>query len=107
VDLLALASDLMVPPLSLLGMLVVGIWVVAGVATVLGISSAALFVSSASLAGFIGAVFISWLKYGRDILPPGSILLIFSYVFRKLPLYRNILLRKFSSQWIRTDRRKI
>jgi hypothetical protein len=73
----------------------------------LGVSSAAMFVSSATLLGFMGAVFISWLKYGRDILPPGAILLIFPYVFRKVPLYCNILLRKFDSQWIRTDRKKI
>jgi cellulose synthase/poly-beta-1,6-N-acetylglucosamine synthase-like glycosyltransferase len=107
VDLLALAFDVMVPPLSLLGMLVMGMWVVAGVAILLGISSVAMFVSSASLVGFTGAVFISWLKYGRDILPPGSILSIFSYVFGKLPLYRKILLRKSGPQWIRTDRRKL
>lgn len=106
-DLLTLALDLTVPPLAFLGMLVAGMVVIAGSATLLGVSSAAMFVSLASLVGFIGAVFISWLKYGRDILPPGSILLVSSYVFGKLPLYFKILLRKSRSQWIRTDRRKI
>ena len=49
VDLLALAFDVAVPPLSLLGMLVMGMLLVAGMATLLGISSAAMFVSSVSL----------------------------------------------------------
>jgi len=105
-DLLALAFDVTVMPLSLLGMLVVGMSVVAGLATLLGISSAAMLVSTASLAGLIGGVFLSWLAYGRDVLPPSSILLVFSYVFRKLPLYRNVITRKSRSQWTRTDRGK-
>ena len=104
-NLLALAFDAAVPPLSLLGMLVIVMSVVAGMATLLGISSAAMFVSSASCVGLIGGVFLSWLKYGRDILPPGSILLIVSYVCGKLPFYLKILSR--NSQWTRTDRRKV
>jgi glycosyltransferase involved in cell wall biosynthesis len=106
-DLLALTTDAMVPPLSLLGMLVGGIWVIAGVAKLLGASSAAFFISSTTLAAFIGAVLVSWLKYGRDILPLGSFLLVFSYMLGKLPIYRNVFSRKSGSQWIRTDRRKI
>jgi cellulose synthase/poly-beta-1,6-N-acetylglucosamine synthase-like glycosyltransferase len=107
-DLLALAIDMAVPPLSLLGMLVMSIWVITLLATLLGVSSsAAMFVVSASLVEFIGAVFVCWLKFGRDILPPRAVLSIFSYVFGKFPIYRNILLRKSGSEWIRTDRRKI
>ena len=80
VDLLALALDVMVPPLSLLVMLVMGTWVVA-VCDIARQFFPAMFVSSASLVGLAGAVFISWLKYGRDILPSGSISSIFFYVF--------------------------
>jgi cellulose synthase/poly-beta-1,6-N-acetylglucosamine synthase-like glycosyltransferase len=106
VNLLALALDLTVPPLSLLGMLVMGMTAVTGLATLFGVSSAATFVSMASLVGFIAAVFLSWLKYARDILPPRSILLIAPYVIGKLPLYRKMLSSKSGRQWIRTDRRK-
>ena len=105
--LLALVLDLVVPPLASLGMLVMGMSVVASLATLLGISSAAMLVSSASLVGLIGTIFVSWLKYGREILPSVSILLMFSYVLEKIPLYRKILSRKSSSQWIRTDRTKM
>jgi cellulose synthase/poly-beta-1,6-N-acetylglucosamine synthase-like glycosyltransferase len=105
-DLLALALDVAVPPLSLLGILVMGMSVVAGLATLLGFSSAAMFVSTASLVGFILGVFLSWLKWGRNILPHGAILLIASYVVRKIPLYYRVLCRKSGAQWIRTDRSK-
>lgn len=104
--LLALALDLMVPPLSLLGLLVFGIAVVAGLATLLGSSPSAMFVSLASLAALTLGVLLCWLKYGRDILPARAIVLFASYVIGKLPLYLKIFSRKSGSRWIRTDRSK-
>ena len=104
-NLLALALDAAVPPLSLLAMLVMVMLAVATTATLLGISSAAIFVSSASCVGLISGVFLAWLKYGRDILPRGSILLIFLYACRKIPLYSKILSR--NSEWTRSDRGKV
>jgi cellulose synthase/poly-beta-1,6-N-acetylglucosamine synthase-like glycosyltransferase len=104
-NLLALALDAAVPPLSLLAMLVMVMLAVAATATLLGISSAAIFVSSASCVGLISGVFLAWLKYGRDILPRGSILLIFLYACRKIPLYSKILSR--NSEWTRTDRGRV
>jgi cellulose synthase/poly-beta-1,6-N-acetylglucosamine synthase-like glycosyltransferase len=106
-NLLVLALDAAVPPLSLLVMLVTIISVAAGLAMVLGVSSAAISVSLASLVALVAGVFLSWLKYGRDILQPSSILLIFSYLFGKLPLYIKILSGKFDLEWIRTGRRKV
>jgi cellulose synthase/poly-beta-1,6-N-acetylglucosamine synthase-like glycosyltransferase len=107
VNLLALALDAAVPPLSLLGMLVIGMVVIAGVATSLGVYSAALVISAASLIGFVCAILLSWLKFGRDIVPPGEFPSIVFYVLKKLPLYCRMLLRNSSPQWIRTDRRKV
>jgi glycosyltransferase involved in cell wall biosynthesis len=107
VNLLALALDAAVPPLTLLGMLATGMVAVAGLATLVGVSSAALVVSLASLIGFIGAIFLSWLKFGRDIVPPSEVFSIVSYVIKKLPLYCRILFRNSARQWIRTDRRKV
>jgi len=105
-DLLTLALDLAVPPLSLLGMLVIGMLAITGLATSLGISPAAIFISAASLVGFTAGIFLSWLKYGREILPLGAILLIPSYVIGKLPIYARAIFRKAGSQWVRTDRGK-
>jgi cellulose synthase/poly-beta-1,6-N-acetylglucosamine synthase-like glycosyltransferase len=107
VDLLAMALDLAVPPLSFLGILTVGMLAIAGLSSLLGFSSVALIVSAATLAGFVCALFISWLKFGRDILPPRAVLLIASYVTGKLPIYGRLFSRKSRPQWIRTDRRKL
>ena len=104
--LLALTLDLAVPPLSLLAMLLIGMFAVAGLAVALGFSSAALTVSTASLLAFMVAAFLSWMKCGRDVLPPGAILSIAPYVLGKLPLYRHILSNRTDARWIRTDRTK-
>jgi cellulose synthase/poly-beta-1,6-N-acetylglucosamine synthase-like glycosyltransferase len=104
-DLLALALDVAVPPLSLLGMLVIGMSVVSGLMTWLGFSSVPMFVSAATLAGFLGAVFLSWLKFGREILPPGAMMSIPTYVVGKLPLYCRALFSKAGAHWTRTDRK--
>jgi cellulose synthase/poly-beta-1,6-N-acetylglucosamine synthase-like glycosyltransferase len=105
--LLVLALDAMVPPLSLLGMLLIGMSVVTGLATFLGISAAAMWISCACLLGLIALLFIVWLKYGREILPPASLCLILPHVFGKIFLYRKILFRKSDLEWIRADRKKI
>lgn len=107
VNLLALALDAAVPPLTLLGMLTVGLVAVAGIAALLGVSSAALVVNIASLIGFISAILLSWLKFGRDLVTPREILSIVFYVTKKIPLYCKILFCNSARQWIRTDRRKV
>lgn len=101
---LALTLDLAVPPLSLLGMLLLTMSAVAGVATLFGSSSAAFLISTANLAAFIVGVCACWLKYGLDILPPQAISLAASYALGKLPIYGQMLFSKSRGQWVRTDR---
>jgi cellulose synthase/poly-beta-1,6-N-acetylglucosamine synthase-like glycosyltransferase len=105
-DLLALALDVAVPPLSLLGMLVVVVFAIAGLATLVGFPSTAILVSTASLMVFIVGVLLSWLKFGRDVLPPGAVLLIAPYIISKLPLYGRMLFQRSRAQWIRSDRKR-
>lgn len=64
-------------------------------------------VSLTSLSAFIIALFISWLKYERDILPLRSMSLIVHYAVERLPLYRKIMSREFGAQWTRTARKKL
>jgi cellulose synthase/poly-beta-1,6-N-acetylglucosamine synthase-like glycosyltransferase len=104
--LLVLALDLAIPPLVLLGLLLIGMLVAEGMAALFVISHGAIFVSIINLAAFTIAVFISWLRYGRDILPVRSISLVFSYAIGKMPFYSKLLCRKSGGQWIRTDRSK-
>jgi cellulose synthase/poly-beta-1,6-N-acetylglucosamine synthase-like glycosyltransferase len=102
--LLALGLDLIVPPLTLLVALVTTLFVVSGSAEFFGASPTAFYVSASSLLALIFAVFLSWIGYGRDLLPPRSISSVVHYMFAKLPLYRHIFSRRAASTWIRADR---
>lgn len=103
--LLALALDVAIPPLIVLGLLSTGVLAVAGLAALLGFPSGALTVSAASFCAFMLAVVLAWLTHGRDVLPPRALLSIGPYVFGKLHLYRRLLSDGFVSHWIRTDRK--
>jgi cellulose synthase/poly-beta-1,6-N-acetylglucosamine synthase-like glycosyltransferase len=105
-NLLAIALDLAVPPLSLLGILVVGIFIFSLLYAISGHSFAALAVGSASLLAFITAAFLAWRKCGRDVVPSSAIWLIPSYVLGKLKIYYQLIQGKIDSQWTRTDRTK-
>jgi len=105
-DLLAIVLDLAVPPLSLLGLLVLGIFGFSLLYAISGYSSAAFVISTASLLAFAIATLLAWLKCGRDVVPPSALLLIPSYAFRKLKLYRQFIFGKLDSEWTRTDRTK-
>jgi cellulose synthase/poly-beta-1,6-N-acetylglucosamine synthase-like glycosyltransferase len=103
---LALTLDLAVPPLSLLGILAVGMFLVTGLAALFGISSAALVISAVSVVAFFLAAFLAWLKCGRNVLPPGALLSVAPYALGKLGLYLSVLSNKMDARWIRTDRTK-
>jgi cellulose synthase/poly-beta-1,6-N-acetylglucosamine synthase-like glycosyltransferase len=106
-SLLGLTLDLAVPPLSLLAILVTGVFAVTTLAAVLGSSFAALTISTTTLLIFMVTIFLAWLKCGRDVLPASAILLIVPYVIGKLGLYRQVLAGKMDAQWHRTDRTKL
>ena len=105
-ELLALALDLSVPPLTLLCMLVVGMVALTSLATLLGASSTPMWISLVSLALLVSAGFLSWLAFGRKTIPPSLIILVFPYAVRKFMLYVEILSGRASSRWVRTDRTK-
>ena len=104
--LLVLTLDLAVPPLSLLGLLLVGMLIIGGVGTVFGEGSAALLLSGVNLAVLLIATFLAWLRYGREVLSPATALLVPAYVGGKLGLYLRALSNKMDLRWIRTDRTK-
>ncbi len=104
--LLALTFDLVVPPLTLLGIIVASMLVVSGGGRLLGGSSLALPISALNFLGYLAAVLVCWLKWGRDVLPVRAIPSVALYVAEKLPLYRQIISGQVGSHWIRTDRGK-
>jgi cellulose synthase/poly-beta-1,6-N-acetylglucosamine synthase-like glycosyltransferase len=104
IDLLALALDTAVPPLSLLVSLSLALALASYLATLFGVSCAAMLVSTVSLMALIIDVILCWWSYGREIMPPSAILSIVSYVFGKLPIYRQMYSRMSQSHWTRTGR---
>ena len=105
--LLALTLDAAVPPITLLGMLVGLMLAASAFGALFGLSSSALVISGVDFSGFATAVLLCWLKFGRDILPLGSILSVAPYVVAKLPLYGKVFSRGNNPRWIRTDRGKV
>jgi cellulose synthase/poly-beta-1,6-N-acetylglucosamine synthase-like glycosyltransferase len=104
-DLLALTLDLIVPPITLLALLLTAMVFLAAIATLANASLYPLAISLVSLLLMGAAIVAAWFKYGRDILPSGSFSLIGRYGLGKLNLYRTALLLGFrNSRWIRTDR---
>ena len=105
--LLAAALDASIPPLTLLGAAIGASVVAAWLAQVAGASSAAFAISLAALVAFVAAVALSWVKCGRDLLPPSAIApLAYSYLRAKLALYRRVLAAKETAAWVRADRAK-
>ena len=74
---------------------------------VMGFSPAAFAISATGLLAYIAAVFLAWIKCGRDILLARAIFSIAPYIFRKLVLYWQIASGRADPKWIRADRSKL
>ncbi|EAZ91544.1 glycosyltransferase family 2 protein [Crocosphaera chwakensis] len=102
-DLLALALELSVPPLSLLVMLLIGgimITITAGLFGGSWLPSIILGVGGLCL---ISGILMGWAKFGRKEIPGFALLTIPFYLLWKIPIYFAFLVRP-ESQWVRTDR---
>lgn len=103
-DLLILTLDLLVPPLSLLGLLIVGVLALSSLAAILGLPLAALIISMANSVVFALAIILAWRNFGRDVLPARVLVAIGPSILGKLRLYGQMLLGRTAVQWVRTDR---
>ena len=102
--LLALAADLMVPPLALLVQLQLGLALVAALAWWLGAGALPLFISVGALALLVLSIVAAWRLAGRDIIALSELLLTApAYSLRKLPMYAAFLWKRQSS-WVRAKR---
>jgi cellulose synthase/poly-beta-1,6-N-acetylglucosamine synthase-like glycosyltransferase len=105
-QLLGLGLELAVPPLSLLVMM----W---GILLLICLLSWQLadgsWLPAVVLGGFavfaVGAIFASWMKYGRRMLPLTSLLAAPLYIMWKLPIYLKIVGSR-EKTWVRTDRKE-
>ena len=101
--LVAMALDLMVPPLAAL-VLLLGALGVAGAAWWLWAGNPAPFAVAASALAFVAAaVTIAWRREGRALLGMRELLGLPLYVAAKLPMYLR-LLGKRQVEWVRTKR---
>lgn len=102
-DLLWIALDLCIPPLSLLVMLWLGVslisWV-AGIFTMFWLPAILMVVSGLLL---FSAILIAWSRFAASELPLTQLLSIPLYILWKIPLYLRFLIKR-ERNWIRTDR---
>ena len=104
---LVLSLDMMVPPLTLLLMLIMLMLIVTGLFAVFSGHVGALILALINVAVVGFASLAGWFRYGRDILPARAFGHIATYALGKIPLYVNkLILRRDSSAWVRTDRNR-
>ena len=103
-EVLTLAADLIVPPLTLWVLIVGASFTVIVLLTLVGVPPTAFFISLAGALALALAVFLTWFSHGRDILPMRDITAVGRYILGKLPLYARIFSGRASNEWVRTDR---
>lgn len=103
VDLLAMAGELSIPPLSLLVMLWGALTAIAGLACQLGMPGWPLQLLKVEGLGLLSSILVAWLRFGRDRLPLQALLAVPLYLLWKIPLYLAFLLRP-QTRWVRTAR---
>jgi cellulose synthase/poly-beta-1,6-N-acetylglucosamine synthase-like glycosyltransferase len=102
--LLAMAADLLVPPLALLVQLQLGLLLIGAMAWWLGASAVPLGISAAALALLALSIVAAWRLAGRDIIKLSELLLTApAYALRKLPMYVAFLWKR-QSTWVRAKR---
>lgn len=102
--LLALAADLMVPPLALLVQLQLALALLGALVWWLGAGALPLAISGAALALLVLSILAAWRLAGRDIIALSELLLTApAYALRKLPMYAAFLWKR-QSTWVRAKR---
>jgi cellulose synthase/poly-beta-1,6-N-acetylglucosamine synthase-like glycosyltransferase len=102
-DQLAMALDLCVPPLALLMLATVAIWVLGAVMYFFA-GIVAPFAAATLIALQMGvSVILAWLVYGRQILSFADLMLGFLYPFRKISVYFGFLFSR-QVEWVRSKR---
>jgi cellulose synthase/poly-beta-1,6-N-acetylglucosamine synthase-like glycosyltransferase len=103
-DLVAMALDLMIPPLALLTTIILAASLAAGIAAAVGASAGPLLLCLISGALVLAAVLSAWWRFGRHLIPARLLAAVPLYVLWKLPLYLAFFLRGRHRRWDRTRR---
>ena len=105
-DLFVLTLDLLIPPLTLLGALVIGSLILNLLGAAMGGSVVGLAVAVANVSVFFLCVWLAWWKFGHTVLPARRLLSVVPLLLKKLRLYVRMLAGRTVTQWVRTDRSK-
>ncbi len=100
---LALALDLIVPPLALLGLLATTVWISSLLLWIVTRTSFPLRVATADIVLFALAVLLAWVRFGHSIISLGRLMLAPLYIIWKIPLYVRFLLAR-QLEWVRSKR---
>jgi cellulose synthase/poly-beta-1,6-N-acetylglucosamine synthase-like glycosyltransferase len=103
-DLLALACDLLVPPLSLLVATLIGAMGFTAVCAWLGASLVPFAVAAVSFVALGTAVLLAWFAHGRSLVRARDLGAIPLYVLWKIPLYFSFFTKGRHASWDRTER---
>jgi cellulose synthase/poly-beta-1,6-N-acetylglucosamine synthase-like glycosyltransferase len=103
-DLVALALDLLVPPLSLLVASLIAALGFTAVCAWLGTSLAPLAVCAVSFVALGTAVLLAWFAHGRSLVRARDLGAIPLYVLWKIPLYFSFFTKGRHASWDRTER---
>jgi cellulose synthase/poly-beta-1,6-N-acetylglucosamine synthase-like glycosyltransferase len=104
--LLVLVVDLMVPPLSLLVFLIVATFLAALALILIGAPSTAAAIAGANFVILGCSIFLSWLKFGQEVISLRDLAPAALQIWRKLPFYFSLYIGKRATSWVRTDRSK-
>lgn len=103
-DLLGLALDLCVPPLSLLALMIGGTLLVSLLLYIgTGMANLLVYVLFFEVVILLVMIGLAWNKFARDSIPLIILLAIPLYIFSKLSIYANFL-TKPQQEWVRTER---
>ncbi|MNN54940.1 hypothetical protein D3C81_1697870 [compost metagenome] len=100
---LAMAVDLLVPPLALLALAMMVVFSVAWLAFLFfGILLPAVL-ATVNLALLGAAVLLAWWRFSREVIPFSVLLYAPFYAAKKIPLYLGFLLKR-QVEWVRSKR---
>jgi cellulose synthase/poly-beta-1,6-N-acetylglucosamine synthase-like glycosyltransferase len=103
-DLLLLAIDLAIPPLSLLVLMLLALQTIATAAALVGLTS---WMAPGFLAAGVACLFLAvsagWWRYCRKVIPAWALISAPFYAASKLPIYARYVYNQ-QQEWVRTDR---
>lgn len=102
-DLLAIALDLSVPPLSLLVALWLAAFAASLLATTLGSSPIPAILLAIQGLLILLSIIGAWAKFGRADISGSTLLSVPFYILWKIPLYLGFILKR-QTKWVRTER---